>query len=301
MSSRADGVLLRLAKVVTPVPAKTRVQQALRGCGTLTAAMRTLPHYLIVGGKRCGTTSLHNYLLAHPDVAPIFPRAAHIKGVHYFDRHAERSVLWYRSFFPLTAGLRRAPACGEASPYYLIHPYAAERAARTVPTAKIIILLRDPTQRAYSHYKDEVRNGHESLCFQGAIEAEPYRLAPELARMATDPYYYSFTHERLSYLTWGRYAEHLERWLCHFPRNQILLLKSEQLFAEPDAVFQQVTEFLGLRPWLPRSFPQYNATSTSRGEGQILQPLREYYAPFNEELARLLPDAPRWPMSLSQL
>ena len=227
------------------------------------AALRPLPDFLVIGAKRSGTTSLHNWLLAHPDVLPLFPSArrlplrADIKGVHHFDAAPMRSVWWYRSHFPSSPGralaARRAGGArvvaGEATPYYLHHPHAPARAAAVVPDARLIVLLRDPVERAWSHWKEQRRRGFEPLAtFEEAIDAEPGRLAGEAERLAADPAYRSFAHEHQSYVTTGRYLEPLARWQAAFPPEQLLVLRSEDAFADPKGTFAVVLDFLGLRP-----------------------------------------------------
>lgn len=294
LTSLPDGPLTETAKRIVPEGAKTVAKSVLRAYGRLSSPLRSLPDYLIIGAKRCGTTSLHNYLLGHPEVATMFPATEHIKGVHYFDRRPDRSRWWYRSFFPLRRPTGGRPVCGEASPYYLIHPLAAERAAATVPHAKIIALLREPAERAFSHYRDEVKLGHETLSFADAIAAEPGRMRPELDRIAADPTYYSRWHEHLSYVTWGRYVEHLARWRCFFPAEQMLVLRSEDLFERPGDTVRRVTDFLGLHPHAAPHYPQYNATSRTLSDRRVVEELRSYYRPYNERLNGLLPNAPLW-------
>lgn len=288
-----DGRLAGTAKRVTPVRAKTAVKSVLRAYGCATSRFRQGPDYLIIGAKRCGTTSMHNYLLGHPDVASLFPAAERIKGIHYFDRQPYRSEMWYRSFFPIRRSARRL-VIGEASPYYLIHPAAAERAARVAPEAKIIALVREPAERALSHYRDERGLGNETLSFREAINAEPDRVAAELRRMAADPNYYSFVHEHLCYLSWGRYAEHLERWASFFPREQMLVLRSEDLFAKPEETVRRVTDFLDLPAHAAGTYPRYNATRLDAADSAVIQELRAYYRPFNAQLRLAFPDLVLW-------
>lgn len=286
-----DAPLVRGAKRLLPSPAKRATGTVLRAYGTLTAPWRSLPDFLVIGAKRCGSTSLYSYVLQHPDVAPMFPAAEGKKGTHYFDRHSTRSMPWYRSHFPRSSSGR---LCGEASTYYFSHPYSAQRAAATVPGAKLVALLREPGERAFSQYRDEVKNGNETLSFADALAREPERLEPELERMRADPHYYSFRHEHLSYLTWGRYAEHLERWLEVFPRDQLLVLRSEDLFAEPERVFRRVTDFLGLTPFAP-PFRRYNEAPAGRLDPAARALLTTYYEPHNARLGELLgPTAPAW-------
>ncbi|MGI9157983.1 MAG: sulfotransferase domain-containing protein [Marmoricola sp.] len=282
------------AKRLTPPSVRTTAKSLLRTYARSGSARRRLPNFLIIGAKRCGTTSLQSYLVAHPSVAAPFPAAANIKGVHYFDRNADQPVGWYRSFFPMDVPGRSPRVCGEASPYYFIHPRAAERAGRVVPKAKIIALLRDPSQRAISHYRDEVRNGYEPLALADALAAEERRIAPELARMDADEHYYSFVHEHLCYLTWGRYAQHLSRWLTVFPPEQVLVLRSEDLFERPAHLYREVTDFLELPPYRLAAFPRYNGSGPAEPDDAVLRRLRDYYAPYNETLVRLLPSTATW-------
>lgn len=290
MTSEPDPGVVRAAKRLLPRPAKEVVGGVLRGAGMVTSPLRTSPTYLLVGAKRCGSTSLHRYLLEHPQVAPLFPAAQHKKGTHWFDRHYDRSPAWYRSHFPLRAG---GKVGGESSTYYFSHPHSPSRAAEHVPDAKIIALLREPVGRAYSQYRDEVKNGNESLSFAEALAAEPGRTALEHERMRAEPGYHSFVHEHLAYREWGQYAEHLARWREFFPAEQMLVLRSEDMFARPPEVYRQVTDFLGLRPAGAR-FEQHNATHGELPDDPAVDELREHYVPHNAALSDLLPGFPAW-------
>lgn len=247
------------ATAVPPEGAKARAIAAakagIRIGATATASERALPEFLIVGTKRGGTTSLYNYVLSHPDVAPLVPTRQKLKGAYFFDVNFDRGERWYRSHFALrrtmeqqSAKTGRRAITGEATPYYLYHPAAAQRAAATVPLAKIIILLRDPVERAYSHYKERWRQGVEPLPFADAIEAEAGRLAGETERLLTDPSYRSIAHQMFSYVDQGRYLDGLKRWQEHFPAEQILILRSEDLYEDPAATVTRTQEFLGLKP-----------------------------------------------------
>lgn len=291
-----DGWWVRGAKARMPTKVKEGAKVPFRAYGVMTSPLRQLPTYLVIGAKRCGTTSLQRYLLAHPQVAPLFPRTAHVKGAHYFDRNAYRPLSWYRSFFPARLS-GKTSVCGDVSPYYFIHPHAAERAAATVPGAKIIALLRDPVERAVSQYRDEVKCGHETLSLADALAAEATRLDADLTQRSADPRWYGFVHEHLCYRTWGRYAEHLSRWSGYFPRDQILLLRSVDLFERPHATYQAVTDFLGLAPYLPPTFARYNATWGGSGDVGVVGDLREYYRRHDEELRRAWPMPHGWSWS----
>ncbi len=236
-----------------------------------TASFRVLPDFLILGAQKAGTTSLHSYLEAHPCVL----RAA-AKEIHFFDLRYDRGVDWYRANFPtgvVRAVARRAgrrPALsGDASPYYLFHPLAPRRACDTVPGARLIVLLREPVARAYSHYRHAVRLGLEdSPTFAEAIAREESRLAGERERIMADGEYASFHHRHHSYLARGLYAEQLRAWFACFPRERFLVLRSEDLFAGTGATFARVLAFLGLPAWQPPSFDEFN-----RGDDTALDPV----------------------------
>ena len=222
---------------------KRPLRRARAGYRLWTAPLRGLPSALIIGAQRSGTTSLFNYLVQHPDVlAPLG------KEIHYFDVHYARGPRWYRGRFPFAHRLRRGALTLDASPYYLVHPLAPGRAVELLPDVKLIALLRNPVDRAFSHYQHAVRDGRESLAFAEAIAKEPERLAGEEERLRVEPGYYSYHHRHYSYMHRGRYVEQLRRWAEEFPRSQMLVLQSERLFREPAAVTAAVHRFLGLRP-----------------------------------------------------
>ena len=255
-----------------------------------TQGVRPLPDFLIIGGQRCGTTSLWRWLGAHPDVVPGLA-----KEVQFFSSHWQRGEGWYRSHFPIRATRgrragRRAPLTFEATPYYLFHPQAAERAAGLVGSAKLLVLLRDPVARAWSHYRHVVRLGLEPLPFEEAIERELERLDGEIGRMQSDPGYQSHSHKVFSYLSRGVYADQLERWLRCFLREQLLVLGSEDLFATPARCFQQVLEFLELPNWTPDTFTAH--TRSPKGGPSMPDATRRrlaaYFAPHNHRLEVLL-------------
>lgn len=282
-----DGSGTRTAKRLAPENAKQLAKSGLRRFGVLTSSRRRLPDVLLIGAKRSGSTSLHNYLLQHPQVSPLFPRAAHVKGAHYFDRNATKPLSWYRSFGPLErSGPRRITVDG--SPYYFIHPSAPYQAAATLSEAKVIVLLREPATRALSQYWDEVKLGRETLSFGDALEAEPERLAGEVQRILAEPGYYSEAHEHLSYALWGRYAEHLERWFDAFGRDRVLVVRSEDMFNDPRSTFRQVTDFIGIDPAEPPAYSRFNSATRHDDLEPILASLRGSFAEPNKQLAELL-------------
>ncbi|MGH7580027.1 MAG: sulfotransferase family protein [Gemmatimonadales bacterium] len=262
---------------------KSPARKLRSGYRHLTGSLRGLPSALIIGAQRSGTTSLFNYLAQHPEVLP----PAH-KEVHYFDLHYARGLRWYRARFPFGYRLRSALTI-DASPYYLTHPLVPERAARLLPDVKLVAVLRNPIERAYSHYQHEVRDRRESLSFPEAIEREAERLAGEEDRMRQDPGYYSHNHHRYSYTHRGRYLEQLRRWTQHYPRAQLLVLQSEWMFRDPAAASSAVYDFLGLSPHrLERYEPFFQGKYEREIPAGIRSSLAAYFEPLNRELYQWL-------------
>jgi hypothetical protein len=255
-----------------------------------TAPLRGLPSALLIGAQRSGTTSLFNYLAQHPDV-----RQPSGKEIHYFDLHYARGIRWYRGRFPFRHRLRGGALTIDASPYYLLHPRAPERAAQLLPGVKLVAILRNPIDRAFSHYQHEVRDGRETLSFPDAIARETERLADEEERLRRDPSYYSYNHHRYSYTTRGRYLEQLTRWVQHYPRERLLVLQSERLFSEPAAVCAELYQFLGLRPHRLEKYPAFYQGNYERAMAPELRArLADYFEPHNRALYQWLGTAYDW-------
>jgi hypothetical protein len=267
-----------------PEPLRAPVRRLRGAYREATAAYRGLPSMLLIGAQKAGTTSLFQYLVQHPDVLPSYG-----KEVHYFDLNYARGERWYRSRFPLMRRLRDGAITLDASPYYLVHPQVPTRAHRLLPDVKLVVLLRNPVDRALSHYQHEVRGGRETLTFAHAVDREPERLAGEVERLERDPTYYSYNHHRYSYLLRGRYVEQLRRWAQHYRRDQMLVIQSERLFREPEAATTAVQEFVGLRP---HRIGHYKTFLQGKYERELPPALRErltaYFAPLNRELYQWL-------------
>lgn len=254
-----------------------------------TSGLRALPDFVIIGAQRSGTTALYSYLTSHPQVVPSIR-----KEVHYFDLNHQRGLRWYRSFFPFrsTLGQRsrgNAPCgiTGEASPYYLFHPLVPSRMVHDLPSTRIIAILRHPVERAYSHYRHEVAQGREACSFEEAIAAEASRCGEDFRRLARgqDP---GVAHRRYSYVARGFYAEQLERWFSYFPREQVLIVSSEDLRAESANVYRRTTAFLGLSTQYQPPFRVQNVGKPAVLPLHVASTLTEYFAEPNERLFELI-------------
>jgi hypothetical protein len=282
-------------RTAAPEPLTRLGRNAYARMGTATARLRLEPAFIMIGAQRCGTTSLFRALCAHPQVVPPTFR----KGINYFDLNYYRGARWYRGHFPVAELARRrtardgGPVAFEASGYYMYHPWALERLARDLPAAKLVVMLRDPVERAYSAYKHEYARGYEHESFETALALEDGRLEGEIERMRADPTYESFSHRHHSYRHRGYYADQLERAFEFFPHEQVHIIDSEAYFGGPAREFQRLLAFLGLRPFEP-VFGAWNGRPgppmPPGGRGM----LDEHYASQHERLAKLLGHSPSW-------
>lgn len=259
----------------------------------LTGPVRMRPDFLIVGAQRCGTTSMFKTVVQHPDVLRPFLR----KGTHYFDKSYARGERWYRGHFPLAAHalLHGGRAItGESSPYYMFHPLARQRLAADLPGVKLLVLLRDPVVRAYSGHSHEKARGFEDLSFEDALAAEPERIAGERERLMAEPGYDSVHWQHHAYVTRGQYIEQLRALEHLVGRDRMCVVDSGDFFADPAPVFDEVRDFLGLRPTNDVVFEQHNARTRSPLSDGLRARLEEHFAPYDEELARWWGRTPSW-------
>lgn len=270
----------------------------------LSSPMRVLPDFVVIGTQKGGTSSLYEYLIRHPRITSAF-----VKEVHYFsgsmgrkgdlpgriaDRLGARTGLVYRAHFPSVVYRRYSDRrggrilTGEATPYYLFHPAVPARMRKLLPEAKLIVLLRDPVSRAYSHYHHEKRLGREKLTFEEAVEREEPRLAADEKKIFAHPPRYSFPHHHYSYLARGLYFQQIARWREHFPESRFLVLKSEDFFTDPASALERVQNFLGL-PVVPGGeYGRYNEGNYPPMSKSMREWLDDYYGSHNERLYEYL-------------
>lgn len=281
-------------KPLTPVRVRRSLLRARMRARRVLPGGRLLPDFLVIGAQRSGTSSLYKYLGGHPEIAPSLR-----KEVGYFTRSYGEGVHWYRAHFPLAARrqvaarlARRELLTFEATPDYLFHPLAAERAHQLVPDAKLVVLLREPVARAFSHHQHMTRLGFESLGFEEAIDREPERLAADLAAMAADPLHDPRHYLWFSYASRGLYAEQLERWFACYGRRRCLVIDSQVLHAEAEQTYQQILAFLGVSPWSPRSFDNHSYPGRRPASDDVPPAVRArlqaHFAAPNQALVRLL-------------
>jgi hypothetical protein len=276
---------------------KAPLRQPFRRYRLATRKARILPAFLVIGAQRAGTTTFFDALRRHPDIGA--PRSvdravAWDKELHFFDEKFEKGLDWYRSFFPLRAlrevrrALGRDLIAGESTPSYLFYPRVPQRVAGTIPEARLIAVLRDPVERAYSHYQLMRRTGQETLSFAEAVAAEEERLAGEREQFLAGDAGRLRHHRHHSYVARGLYAEQLERWLEHFPREQLLVLRAEDFKTRPVEIYSVALRFLGVREWQPGELVSRNIGSYAPLDRGLRAQLEDRFADSNARLAQLL-------------
>lgn len=241
----------------------------------LTSSFRRLPDFIIIGAQKSGTSSLFYYLSQHPSL-----NLSVTKEIHYYNYYTRqgKNIGWYKSFFPLKVRSINKKT-GEASPYYLFEENAAKQLKRDIPTIKLIVILRNPIDRAYSAYNMNVSQGTNQTpqTFEQAIANTD--LSVEASQV---------------YLIRGQYAAHIKKWLKYFERDQFLFIKSEVFFENPRSTLEKVYKFLGIDEHYPDNLRAQEVGSYSKITTQTRTQLEDYFKRSNQELVELLGKEFQW-------
>jgi len=218
----------------------------------------------MIGAQKSGTTSLFSYLTEHPQV---LSNPLNYKEIYFFNKTYERGLNFYKHYFPLNfwKGL-----VGEASTTYLHSQKAPQRVSKDLPSAKLIVILRDPVERAISHYYHHVKRGREARSIDDAFSLEIIEQfnAGELE----DSLSFRYLHN-------GDYGVHLEQWLKYFNATQLYIGNAEDLFSDPQSEFDQVCDFLEIERQQMARFSVQNKGMNKSHNSEILLRLREFYKP----------------------
>jgi hypothetical protein len=212
--------------------------------------MGKLPDFIIMGEMKCGTTALYRYISEHPMVEP-----AKRKELAFFNAHYEKGLDWYKSQFPDCKNCFTGEATG-----YLKFPDVAPRVYEAVPNVKLILILRNPVDRAYSHYHMHLRKRKIDVPFEEAVQGES------------------------TYLDKGIYAWRLKKWMDVFPREQFHIIQSEQLYKHPQETLNETFKFLGLPSYELNVYEHHNSGSYQPMNPETRKKLVDFYKPYNKEL-----------------
>jgi hypothetical protein len=275
-------------KKIVPSWAKIVVHRSILRYHQADWRNRYLPDFIIIGAQKSGTSSLYYYLSQHPHLRPSYK-----KEVHFFDGGLDPNVdnfnkgqAWYRSHFPLKWNTSNNQKVFEASPLYIFNPLAPQRISELIPEVKLIAILRNPMERAISHYFHEIKRGRESLPVMEALQAEEERLIPVIDKQ--DYKNDIFIHH--SYKSRGLYHEQIKRYLDYFPMSNILVINSETLFTQPDDTLRRIFQFVGIdtaftvKDLKPRNVGS-NKTKIDPGVHEYLE---DYFLFHNQKLYELI-------------
>jgi hypothetical protein len=240
------------------------------------------PTFFIIGQGKAGTTALFQYLSSHPSIAPPL-----VKEPHYWSCFHDLGPAWYESIFPRlpkTSGV----ITGEGSVTYLMSPDAPLRVKKELPHVKLIVLLREPVSRAYSEYCMDIRLGRQKASFEEAIAGE----LAEWPACPLDDYPAQDGRFPGSYLCRSAALPHLKRWLAHFPPEQLLILRDEQMAQDLPAVMHRVCRFIGVPPFVPRDRRRHNEGRYPPMSADLKEMLHTWFAPHQQALEEFLASLP---------
>ena len=242
------------------------------------------PNFLIIGAQKCGTSSLYVYLAKHPQILPSIT-----KEINFFSAYHHYGLPWYLAHFPQLRPNDRW-LTGEASPSYFDHPDAAQQIAAQLPAVKLILMLRNPADRFISQYHHYVRKGYETRSLPETIQtALDYwaAIAPETVSRQhhTD---YKKHRDRHDYFYHCLYGHHLEPWLKHFPREQLLILTLEDMARSPRQTLNQTCQFLGISDLELDRYPRVNNGQYQSRRDRHWQALADALIPHSQTLERRL-------------
>ncbi len=250
------------------------------------------PNFIVIGSMKAGTTSLYNYISQHPQFLPCIR-----KEIDFFSIRYSKGIDWYLAHFPKVSKELNF-LTGEASTSYLDYPEVSQRLFNHFPHVKLIALLRNPVERAFSHYhhNKKYHPGKEQRSFEEAIEEE-MKFLEQLENPVLQAYSNTddpFGHLRYGYLLRGLYVYFIEQWINIFSKEKVLILKSEDFYDNPEAVMKQVFEFLKVSDHQLTNYPQYNSGSYSPISDKVRQKLSDFFHVHNKNLENYLNIELRW-------
>ena len=253
----------------------------------ITGPLRVLPDFIIIGSMKCGTTSLYYDICEHPCVSP-----AAYDEIGFFDSNFHLGLNWYRSMFPTKRrieDIRRKEGVaitGEDTPFYFWNPVAAKRIQKLLPNIKLITILRNPIDRAYSEYQDVVSSESNSPSFETFIENEINTRRKDSSLITEENF--EIFNQKNSYLLKGIYVDQLKIWAGLFPKEQIFTLSTENLNSEPITALESVFQYLNLPDYKIKNIQHQKQKKYVPMNSQTRKILIEFFKPHNERLFKFI-------------
>ena len=257
-----------------------------RGMAGITASSRVLPDFIIIGTARSGTTSLYYNICEHPCVIP-----AAYDEIGFFDSNYHLGINWYRSMFPTQRKMEEVKKntgfaiTGEDTPFYIWNQLVANRILTTLPNARLIVLIRNPVDRAYSNYHLGLRSVTENLSFEDAIKSELDRL--DTVETHSENNVAKFTIPR-SYIAKGFYAEQLKIWFELFSSEQLFIVNTDDFESYPQKTLNQIYSFLRIPEINVGNLEKHKVESYGKMKSETREFLLDLYKPYNEILFNLI-------------
>ena len=282
-----NGDVMLSMNHMMPRWAKKRARKLILQYRKATWRSRALPDFIIIGAQKSGTSSLYAYLGQHPQLLPSYRKEVHFfdGGSHSTTDNFEKGQAWYRAHFPSRKNMSPFSKTFEATPRYMVHPLVPKRMVDLVPEVKIIAVLRNPTERAISHYFYSKGRGRELLPIKEALQEEEKRLESVLKNKD----YRNKFFRHYSYKSRGLYKMQIDRYLNYFPWQQILILSSEEFFREPDNTLRRVFDFVQVDTGFKvKDLKHHNvANNRSAVDSDVYEYLDNYFLPHNQALYAL--------------
>ena len=253
----------------------------------ITGFIRVIPDFLVIGAKRCGTTSLYQHLPEHPCISK-----SPYDNMGFFNDNFHLGVNWYKSFFPTTFTRDKIKSkfggflAFDVTTKYMEEESTANNVYQTKPNMKIIIILRNPVDRAYSQYHLNVREKVEKRSFEDVIEENMNKLDKESReRHEIKP---QFLAEKNNYLKKGLYAQQLRHWLKIFPRKNILIMSTEEFESNQQTIYNKIFEFLNISQFEIKNTEKMEKGNYTSMESKTRNLLLDYFRSYNNELFKLI-------------
>jgi len=266
-----------------------------------TSFLRVMPDFIIFGAKKCGTTSLYNYLIQHPCIIPAKQKEIHFFGTGAYTNY-NKGINWYKSNFPTIIQKRffelfkRFALTGEASPHYISQKLVAERIYKCLPDVKLIFILRNPIERAYSHYNHKLTKGKEKSSFEEVVAMELAMLKKKNTEICKEKTATTHHYNYTGYISRGLYEQQLKKWFEFFPKKNLFFVLSEDLFKNPEEELNKLFKFLSLPEYRLKEYKKFRESANKSGniDAECRKMLKEYYEPFNQKLYELLDRDLKW-------